>query len=60
MYYFLLPTPACAYIGPCLGDGAIAAIIGILAAILLMLISIKYFPIKRFLKHKHKEKTDDK
>lgn len=56
IYLYMIPTSAYAYIGPGLGAGAIAAIIGILGAILLTLISIIYFPIKRFLKHKHKEK----
>ena len=65
IYWCMIPTQAYAYIGPGLGAGASAAIIGILGAILLTLISIIYFPIKRLLKHKrkenkHKEKIDGK
>jgi hypothetical protein len=56
----MIPTSAYAYIGPGLGAGAVAAIIGILGAILLMLISIIYFPLKRILKNIRKEKIDDK
>ena len=59
LYCFLIPTSAYAYIGPGLGAGAIAAIIGIFGAILLTVISIVYFPIKRLLKHKRKKKIDD-
>lgn len=44
-----------AYIGPGMGGGVIAAIIGFFAAILLGLWGILYYPIKRALK-KRKDK----
>jgi len=52
---FLVSTPLYAYIGPGMGGGVIAAIIGFLAAIVLGLWAILYYPIKRALK-KRKEK----
>ena len=51
----LIPLPSYAYLGPGMGGGAIAAIIGFFAAILLGLWGILYYPIKRSLK-KRKEK----
>ena len=47
--------PSYAYVGPGMGGGAIAAIIGFFAAILLGLWGILYYPIKRALK-KRKDK----
>jgi Na+-driven multidrug efflux pump len=52
---FLISFPSYAYLGPGMGGGAIAAIIGFFAAILLGLWGILYYPIKRSLK-KRKEK----
>jgi len=54
---FLLSLPSYAYIGPGMGGGAIAAIIGFFAAILLGLWGILYYPIKRALKNR-KDKKD--
>ena len=48
--------PSYAYIGPGMGGGAIAAIIGFFAAILLGLWGIIYFPIKRALKNRKDKK----
>ena len=45
------------YIGPGMGGGASAAIIGFFAAIILGLWGILYYPIKRALKNK--ENTED-
>ena len=49
---FLISMPSYAYIGPGLGGGVIAAIVGFFAAILLGLWAILYYPIKRALKNK--------
>tara|TARA_B100000902_G_C27207875_1_gene862654 strand:+ start:178 stop:414 length:237 start_codon:yes stop_codon:yes gene_type:complete len=54
---FSVSMPAFAYIGPGMGGGVIAAIIGFFAAILLGLWGILYYPIKRALK-KRKEKKE--
>ena len=52
---FLISIPSYAYIGPGMGGGVIAAIVGFFAAILLGLWGILYYPIKRALK-KRKDK----
>ena len=53
---FLISLPSYAYIGPGMGGGAIAAIIGFFAAILLGLWGILYYPIKRALKNRKDKK----
>jgi hypothetical protein len=45
-----LPSTAEAYIGPGLGMGTIGVVLGILASILLMLIAIIWYPLKRLFK----------
>ena len=52
----LLSFPSYAYIGPGMGGGVIAAILGFFAAIILGLWGILYYPIKRALK---KRKDND-
>ena len=46
----LLPLTAEAYIGPGLGTGVIGVVLGILASIVLMLIAIVWYPLKRLFK----------
>ena len=54
---FLISFPTYAYIGPGMGGGAIAAVIGFFAAILLGLWGVLYYPIKRALQNKKDKKT---
>ena len=54
---FLISLPSYAYIGPGMGGGVIAAIVGFFAAILLGLWGILYYPIKRALKNR-KDKNE--
>ena len=57
--FFLLQVfifPAHAYIGPGMAGGFIAAILGFIAAILIALFGILYYPIKRAFKNR-KDKT---
>lgn len=56
IYLFLISMPSFAYLGPGMGGGAIAAIIGFFAAILLGLWGILYYPIKRALKNRKDKK----
>ena len=53
---FLISLPSYAYLGPGMGGGVIAAIIGFFAAILLGLWGILYYPIKRALKNRKDKK----
>ena len=53
---FILGTPCEAYVGPGMGGGLIAAIVGIIFAIFAAIIGLLWFPIKRFFKKK-KEKN---
>ena len=45
---------ASAYIGPGMGGGVIAGILGVIGALLLALFGILYYPIKRMLKNRKK------
>jgi hypothetical protein len=51
-------TAAQAYIGPGVGAGALAAVVGVLGSIFLALFAVIYYPIKRMLK-KRKAATPD-
>ena len=42
-----VPGVAHAYIGPGLGVGAIAAVLGVISAVLLAIFAVVYYPIKR-------------
>lgn len=55
----LFSLPSYAYVGPGMGGGVIAAIIGFFAAILLGLWGIIYYPIKRALKKRMNKNKDD-
>ena len=54
--FFLFSTHSYAYIGPGMGGGVIAVIVGFFAAIFLALWGILYYPIKRALKNRHEKK----
>lgn len=45
-----LPQAALAYIGPGVGAGAIAAVLGVLGSIFLAIVAVIYYPIKRMMK----------
>ena len=49
-----ISSPVFAYIGPGMGGGLIAAILGVIGAFLLALIGILYYPIKRMIKNRRK------
>ena len=56
LFLVLLPLPSYAYIGPGMGGGVIAIVIGFFAAIFLALWGILYYPIKRALKRRKDKK----
>ena len=51
---FLISFPSYAYLGPGMGGGVFAAVLGVVGAILLALFGILYYPIKRMLKNRKK------
>ena len=50
----IISSPVFAYIGPGMGGGVFAAVLGVVGAILLALFGILYYPIKRMLKNRKK------
>tara|TARA_Y100000816_G_scaffold191144_1_gene139275 strand:- start:193 stop:411 length:219 start_codon:yes stop_codon:yes gene_type:complete len=68
IYFFItffgvifINTTANAYIGPGMGLGAIMTILGIIGAIILSIVAIIYYPIKRLIiKIKNKKIKKDK
>ncbi|WP_368345612.1 hypothetical protein [Pelagovum sp. HNIBRBA483] len=47
---FVMPNAALAYIGPGMGLGAITAVLGVLAALLMAIIGLVWYPMKRMFK----------
>lgn len=52
----LTPTIALAYIGPGLGMGAVASILGILAGFLMLVVGVVWYPLKRLYRYFRPEK----
>ena len=52
----IISSPIFAYIGPGMGGGLIAAVLGVVGAIILALFGILYYPIKRMLKNRKNRK----
>jgi hypothetical protein len=52
-----IALPAHAYIGPGAGAGAVAVVLGILSSIVLGLIGIVWYPIKRLIKKRKIQRT---
>jgi len=46
----LFPLSASAYIGPSLSGGTLAVVLGVFVSIVLAVIAIVYYPIKRMIK----------
>lgn len=45
-----MPTAALAYIGPGVGAGALAAVVGVIGSVFLAIFAVLYYPIKRLFK----------
>ena len=56
LFLIFIPMQLYAYIGPGMGGGVIAIVIGFFAAIFLALWGILYYPIKRALKRRKDKK----
>jgi len=50
LLFCLFSTPAYAYIGPGLGAGALATVLGVLLAILMLVVGIVWYPLKRLIR----------
>ena len=51
------PPLAFAYIGPGMGAGAIAAVLAILAGLLMLVVGVLWYPLKRLIKFLRRPKT---
>lgn len=59
LFYLLITKPVLAYIGPGLGLGLVASIIGLFFSIILFVVAIIWFPLRKlFKKNKDKSKTN--
>ena len=56
IYLFFFSNSVFAYIGPGMGGGVIAAVLGVIGAFFLALFGILYYPIKRAIKNRKKQK----
>ena len=59
-FLIFIPMPLYAYIGPGMGGGVLAIVIGFFAAIFLALLGILYYPIKRAFKRRKDNKNVNK
>jgi hypothetical protein len=55
----MLPGVASAYVGPGLGLGAIAVIVGVVLSVLIALIAIVWYPIKRRMKARREREAEE-
>lgn len=46
----IYPSASFAYIGPGLGVGAVAAVLGVLFGLLMLLVGVVWYPLKRLIK----------
>lgn len=58
--FCLFISPSFAYLGPGMGGGAIAATLGIIVAIIASIFGLIWFPLKRLIKKKKKNKVSKK
>ena len=54
------PGPALAYVGPGVGLGAIAAFFGVVLAVLLAIVGVVWYPIKRLFSRRKSGAPTDK
>ena len=59
LFFLFITTSSYAYLGPGIGGGALATILGIVISLFAVLFGLIWFPVKRLLK-KRKEAKDYK
>lgn len=55
----MLPGPAVAYIGPGAGLGAFAVVLALGAGVLLLIVGLVWYPLKRMMKRKRAENAEN-
>ena len=60
LIFILMTNTSYAYLGPGIGGGIIAATVGLVVAILIGLIGLIWFPLKKLLKKRKKNKNIEK
>ena len=60
LIFILMTTTSYAYLGPGIGGGIIAATVGLVVAILIGLIGLIWFPLKKLFKKRKKNKNIEK
>ena len=58
LLFLISSTPSFAYLGPGIGGGILAATLGVIIAILAAIFGLLWFPLKRILKKRKKEKEN--
>lgn len=56
--FFMLSTPVYSYVGPGLGTGALAVIVGVIVSVFLAIFAIVWYPVKRLLGIGKSKKSD--
>jgi len=51
IYTLVYPTLASAYIGPGLGTGVVVAVLGIAAGLLMLIVGVVWYPLKRLIRY---------
>jgi len=52
LQFVLIPNIAYAYVGPGMGGGVIASVLGVIIGLFTAIIGILWFPIKRYFKNR--------
>ena len=61
LFFSLISKPVLAYIGPGLGLGLVASILGLFFSVILFVVAIIWFPLRKlFKRNKDKSKTNPK
>ena len=59
LLFFFIAEPAYAYIGPGLGGGVLAVVVGLITSVLLAICVLVWFPLKRLIVNKKSKKSQN-